>query len=215
MRVRYGETWAVVTQSNAGGPYPGLSLQVRIAWPHTNVHCEIMSVPAPRLLHNMRHAWPVISIEEDFNSRYLVTGLEQDAVRELVTAGVQWQIDCLRKLVPDERLYVLIRDGQMIVQKPWQRTRLEQSVAFIQSALELYDQCMLAKASGIEFLHTDEAQTLDQVECKVCGEAIGSDLVYCRRCKTPHHQECWQYVGICSVYGCRETTFLLPQQGWN
>jgi hypothetical protein len=214
MRLRYGETWAVVTQNNAGGPLPGLSWQVRIAWPHNNVRCEIFAVTNPRVLRDMRHAWPVIQLDNsDFCQRYVVTGMDEPVVRALLTAGVQWQIDCLRKQIPDERLYVLIRDGQLIIQKPWQRSRIEDSVTFIQAALELYDQCMLAKASGIEFLNTDEAQSLDQVECKVCGEAIASNLVFCRRCKTPHHQECWQYVGLCSVYGCRETVYLVPQEG--
>jgi hypothetical protein len=214
LRLRYGETWAVVTQSHAGGPFFGRSLQVRIAWPHPNVRCEIIATPEPRLLRGLRHAWLLIEMDgTDFGERYIVTGAEESVVRPLLTDGVQWQIDRLRKLVPDERLYVLIRDGQLIVQRPWQNLRLEPTVAFIQMALELFDQCMLARASGIEFLNTDEAQSLDRIECKVCGESIASDLVFCRRCKTPHHQECWQYVGVCSVYGCRETVYLVPQQG--
>jgi hypothetical protein len=40
--------------------------------------------------------------------------------------------------------------------------------------------------------------------CPVCGEAMTARVVVCARCRTPHHAECWAYVGQCSTYGCRE-----------
>ena len=40
--------------------------------------------------------------------------------------------------------------------------------------------------------------------CMICGEAILQRRVQCRRCHTPHHQECWDYLGQCSTYGCGE-----------
>lgn len=39
--------------------------------------------------------------------------------------------------------------------------------------------------------------------CEVCGDAIASSLrVDCLGCGTPHHRDCFAYVGQCSVYGC-------------
>jgi len=26
--------------------------------------------------------------------------------------------------------------------------------------------------------------------------------VICVVCKTPHHRDCWEFVGSCSIYGC-------------
>lgn len=40
--------------------------------------------------------------------------------------------------------------------------------------------------------------------CRVCGTGMSRRLVSCARCRTPHHAECWTYVGMCSTYGCRE-----------
>lgn len=39
--------------------------------------------------------------------------------------------------------------------------------------------------------------------CRVCGvsNALGATQ-RCPACDTPHHQECWQYAGRCSTYGC-------------
>jgi len=38
--------------------------------------------------------------------------------------------------------------------------------------------------------------------CGVCGEAIEGSHVLCERCDSPHHCDCWDYCGACSVYGC-------------
>jgi hypothetical protein len=40
-------------------------------------------------------------------------------------------------------------------------------------------------------------------ECPVCGTAMSDRLVRCEVCQTPHHSECWTYMGRCSTYGCR------------
>lgn len=39
--------------------------------------------------------------------------------------------------------------------------------------------------------------------CEVCGDAIpNSARVDCQDCGTPHHEDCFAYLGQCSVYGC-------------
>lgn len=43
--------------------------------------------------------------------------------------------------------------------------------------------------------------------CLVCGEALtASAVVYCAACETPHHPDCWGYVGRCSMFACGSTT---------
>lgn len=42
-----------------------------------------------------------------------------------------------------------------------------------------------------------------QAPCRVCGEALGeAPLVACGSCSTPHHRDCFEYLGRCAVYGC-------------
>jgi hypothetical protein len=39
--------------------------------------------------------------------------------------------------------------------------------------------------------------------CKVCAEPIiAGAVIVCASCNTPHHRDCWEYVGACSIYGC-------------
>jgi hypothetical protein len=43
--------------------------------------------------------------------------------------------------------------------------------------------------------------------CPVCLEKMDGRVVYCSRCRTPLHEECWSYLGMCATYGCREIRF--------
>jgi hypothetical protein len=39
--------------------------------------------------------------------------------------------------------------------------------------------------------------------CKVCLEPITEGpIIVCADCNTPHHRDCWDFVGACSIYGC-------------
>lgn len=48
--------------------------------------------------------------------------------------------------------------------------------------------------------------------CLVCGTALKDSVVHCTKCRTPHHEECWQYAGKCSTFACGETTYLKDGQ---
>lgn len=42
-----------------------------------------------------------------------------------------------------------------------------------------------------------------QANCPVCGEAADPvTAVACSDCSAPHHPECWEYNGGCSLFGC-------------
>ncbi len=51
--------------------------------------------------------------------------------------------------------------------------------------------------------------SLAESQCQVCGASLGQGaVVYCRRCATPHHEECWTYATECSTFACRERRFV-------
>ena len=37
-----------------------------------------------------------------------------------------------------------------------------------------------------------------ETHCNVCGESLENNIVTCASCHTPHHLDCWRYVGACS-----------------
>ena len=52
------------------------------------------------------------------------------------------------------------------------------------------------------------ATTAGSGQCQVCGAALAGDVVKCASCATPHHRECWRYVGECSTFACQSRRFV-------
>jgi len=44
--------------------------------------------------------------------------------------------------------------------------------------------------------------------CPVCATEMTDGVITCEKCRTPHHQECWTYVGQCSTYACKGKRFV-------
>ncbi|MBI4862212.1 MAG: hypothetical protein HY815_18435 [Candidatus Riflebacteria bacterium] len=45
--------------------------------------------------------------------------------------------------------------------------------------------------------------SLDGYSCRVCAHGVPAAVaVACARCSSPHHADCWEFIGGCSVYGC-------------
>ena len=52
---------------------------------------------------------------------------------------------------------------------------------------------------GIQWGESRERMT---GRCPICTTVLREPLVRCGRCQSPHHQECWEYLGRCATYGC-------------
>ena len=49
--------------------------------------------------------------------------------------------------------------------------------------------------------------------CPVCAEAFADRPVYCTRCDSPHHQDCWEFTGHCAVYACGNLRYSWQEGG--
>jgi Prokaryotic RING finger family 1 len=78
---------------------------------------------------------------------------------------------------------------------------------WILQALRLHDQMRVQTQMEVEFV-SDKHVGGESSICGVCGQAIESDLVRCRRCRAAHHRECWEFNGKCSTYGCQESLWI-------
>jgi len=212
VRFRYGDTFAVLTEASSRGPHAGRCTQLQINWSDTRFRVEIachLHTEYPTASGTPRS---IETGDPEFDRRLVIRGPDEAAVRRFLSDGVRWQIVRLLELSGEEHLYISIHGGHLCVQKPRPIRSFAALKLFIERSLELYNQAMITQAVGIEFIENGEVVALEHVICKVCGEEIeGHEMVYCQRCKTPHHGECWQYAGACSVYGCLETTYRRPQ----
>jgi Prokaryotic RING finger family 1 len=64
----------------------------------------------------------------------------------------------------------------------------------------------LGKMSDAEFIHIPVQPLTSEKWCAYCKELLSeSDSVqYCQWCGTPHHKECFELNGGCTVYGCEQ-----------
>ena len=210
IRFRYGATHVLLnTQSHGGVPYT----QVFISWPDADFRCEIQATregvtPAPAAVRGLTDT-PLRTSE--FNQRFSVKANNADLARLILSDGVRWQIERLRAFLGHDDISISFHRGRILVRKATFLRRQEDLEELALLSLELYDQGMLTRSVGIEFVDDGAAQIVREAVCKVCGEDIITDMVFCRRCKTPHHQECWHYYGACSTYGCRESRYVAPR----
>lgn len=65
--------------------------------------------------------------------------------------------------------------------------------------------CMgILSAIGVDVraIEVVEVVRSDEAVCRVCLAPLVDRLTACVKCRTIHHQECWDYMGCCSTFGC-------------
>lgn len=209
-RFRYGATMVLVDSAASGRPKRRY-LQVHLNFPDKAFRCEAF----PRRLHSripLRGLEDALTGSPEFDAEYITRCESPTEARRFFSAGVQLQMNRMRYLLGNDDVYVSVQQGQMLVKKDFPRHGgIEQIEDLVQMALDLFDQAMLTRTAGIQFLEHQTLQAIDQCICMVCGEELADDVVLCRRCKTPHHRDCWAYYGSCSTYGCKEAEFVVPR----
>lgn len=208
----YAGTHARLTTYTLHGSQGPRCLELIVQFTPARYHCEISPRQAKlRLTSGMGNLQPFALDFDDFGRRWHVAADDGDEARLLLSSGVRWQIDQLYQLPERSDVLVSVMPGWLLIRKHWLSRRGIDVEQFVELGLGLYDQILLTRTIGIEFVESSELQVIDDAQCRICGEAFETEIVSCRRCKTPHHRECWEYNGGCSTYGCRETVFLLPQ----
>ncbi|MDP6444545.1 MAG: RING finger protein [Pirellulaceae bacterium] len=185
---------------------------IGLDWPDGAFRCEIMSRWAyiPNQLE-FRGLHESLAGDISFDRDYVVLTDDHEELRRLLTPGVMMLVNRLRGLFGDNFVHLSFNHGSLSVVKQRLVEQNEPLESYLRSFLELYDQAMLTRTVGIEFSETGDGVVLTEAVCQVCGEDIVTDMVFCQRCRTPHHRDCWDYIGACSVYGCQEVTYFTPQ----
>ncbi len=207
-RVPYGSTSVDLTVIKR--PTGTVGGQASLWWPEpqTAVHVQTHSFQES---FDSDEPWDLFSTSSpDFNRLYLIRTRNPAHADRLLSDGVQWQLEKLRLAIGRPELYVTWAQHRLIVKKMMPVRRVSDWETFTRLVFELYDQSMLTLSTGIEFLADGEARPIEDPICQICGESITIDMVFCARCMTPHHRDCWQYYGTCSTYGCDERGFVTP-----
>lgn len=131
-------------------------------------------------------------------------GFDEPRLRRLIPAVTGRQLQQLEQWRGGTPVAVILAPPNVTVHKRTRLTTVGEVQEFVRQSVELFEHLRLQQPSEITFATSDEAQVIQQMRCQVCGESIEHELVVCRRCQSPHHRECWEYAGGCSIYGCGE-----------
>lgn len=198
----YGSTYVQVRSVKAGW-FSSPTLEITLSYPDTLFECEVFpthsAYASNRLDIRVGNAF--------FDNYYTVAGRDHEAIRRFLSDGVQWHIHGITQLGGTGASRLVIRNGLLFIQKDIEGDSYAQLEELVQSSIGLLEQALMTREEGIVL---EEEAASGPPDCPVCGDSILDDLVYCRRCGTPHHRECWSYVGRCSVYGCGSAEFAYP-----
>ena len=134
----------------------------------------------------------------EFDARFVIQSSDVERVVKFLTPEVQ---SAIMSLGPETTLHLV--NGQARLEK---KVDLHRTTGFNDVVNDFVAAYFLMRddvgnsSSSISVMAVNLAQT--EATCMVCGEVVSDRKVYCRSCDTPHHQECWEYLGQCSTYGC-------------
>ena len=152
-------------------------------------------------------------LDHDENGANL-TGSSNQPLRAtaLLTPGVRWQIRQLQNHTSRKGVSVKIERGFVFIEKPGFIKEYAELDDFVRFGLEMFDQMMLTKSMGVDFVDSDATQVVEDVKCPICSQQVIRDMVVCVRCKTPHCGDCWEYNAGCATFACNESRFVRTGQ---
>jgi len=196
---------------STGGKNPTYYTQVHMSWADATFRCEVFPEGIWARMGRFLGMEDIQIGSPSFDPRYIIRGSDPAAIRTFLSQTVQWQIERLRKFLNNDDIYVLVGRGTLFVKKRSMIRDAGRLIQLVEMCLALHEQAAMTQTVGIEFTDDATAQPITEALCQICGEEIDQDMVFCRRCKTPHHQDCWQYYGCCSTYGCQERKYITPR----
>lgn len=177
------------------GRWPKRYTEVRIPW-QTPLDCELVSGIS---------RWQAVSPKErTFEATFSLEGEPYDLLEGFRTPRAKGQLIRLRDKLGQSRLQVAVTGETLIVRKPdvFSKHELREFVEMSVDLFETVRNYEQAPADEAMAIVTAEQKPAEPGVCQVCGEVIAGQEVRCSRCHSPHHLECWNYNGECSIYAC-------------
>jgi hypothetical protein len=176
------------------------------------IRFELFPVARPAPAQPPKGTRPVRSGHAEFDRIYLARANDPEMAKGLLEPfEVRRAIDALRQLAPPSGMLISINPERMLAQVD-RNLALHPGLldAAVREVLILHDWLLATVATrmadGIDIV-ADGAAAVDRAAgplmCIVCGDPILAAHVVCVHCKTPHHRDCWMFIGACSTFGCQ------------
>jgi hypothetical protein len=148
--------------------------------------------------------------DSDFDREFVVQANDIEMTRDFLCPSARRAITDLHRAVHPGGMLVSINPERMLVQVDRNMAKTPDALLWVvHQALLLHDDLIAGVSErlkeGVDIVENpdEEPEEAGPPTCKVCGGPIADqDVITCAACSTPHHRDCWEYVGACSIYGC-------------
>ena len=210
--MQIGDAFARLSYSKRGKN--GRNTHLSIYFPDKELRLELY---VQDLLQQLKKLLGMEDIEigsPAFDDAFVINGNHPGLIREYLTPNAQSAIQQLARfstlVSPD--LHLTIGGGVLRVTKHRGYHSVHDLQEFILLFEAVFEQLAYARSKGIEFLPSTPLPLVQETQCQVCGQPLTGKIVFCAKCKTPHHLDCWQYFEQCAVYGCGQSRYVEPRQ---
>ncbi len=167
-----------------------------------------VSRPAPP--QTPRGTRPVRTNDTDFDRYFYAHANDADMARDFLSLPCRHAIGHLTRLGPPGGMLISINPERMLVQVDRNLGVYPDALsAVVKEALVIHDALITGVthklAEGVEVFEAadDASEETGPPLCKVCGVLIEEGTrMRCKKCKAPHHIDCWEFIGACSIFGC-------------
>ncbi|WP_165075449.1 RING finger protein [Paludisphaera rhizosphaerae] len=164
--------------------------------------------PAVRMV--AKGTQPVRVGDREFDGAYAVRANDPDMALDFLSPATRWAVQGLQRLVQPGGLSISIIPERLLVQIDRNLSDDEEALfAAVAETLTIHkglrEGVRRRVGEGVTLLEGDAAADPDEGPpvCKVCGEIVDTGpITLCAKCGAPHHRDCWEFVGWCSIYGC-------------
>jgi hypothetical protein len=195
----YRATGQYGRQLIGGQPYPTTEFAAQVAWDGGAL--RVASVEWKGHLDTFYGSRDIRIGHPESDRLYFIQANPEALARRYLDEGT---LDRLWHLHDGEHGSILlqVRPNHVLVRVNRRIERGPRLVAFAQDGAALVSRLLDVGEPGVRLQATSPAE---EPECQVCGAKMApADQVFCRRCRTPHHRDCWEYNQGCSTFGCGE-----------
>ena len=187
-----------------------VSYAVPTGWRHrleigTATAADLTDVPPPGLVRM------AVADDADFDRRTRILTSDPAVARAILDGPTRQAITDLRDLLANGHLHWSASGSRILIRKRDVIREYPDLSLFARLCDSLYERLLHVweRENGIEILEGPPEPSEDAPRCQVCSHPMAPDSkVRCRRCRTPHHPDCWDFNGGCATFACGEKMFL-------
>ncbi|MBI4566108.1 MAG: hypothetical protein HY716_15590 [Planctomycetes bacterium] len=192
---------AVLSLHEAGEESPGVFTQISYAAPYPG------APPVEIFPRRTPDPDEPETGDSEFDARLAVASANAPFVREFLDPPTRAAIVDLRKLLANDHVHVSLSPARLMIRKKGILASHHELSLFARLSDQICDRVatLWQRANGIEIVEDAPARSDEIPTCRVCGHRVPPEgRVYCRRCRTPHHEDCWRFNEGCCIFACGE-----------